>query len=394
MTTQNRQVYFHTIDRQWDCRFNVPTDEDLASLLTSIKSEWDAGKFKYVLVSGLEIGQRVYQDDYNLRHVHVAVIFNNRVSKSAILKNWGIKQGLGYYLVPRNRDYRYSGWRIHHSKKESKINPDEPILFEEGTLPPDDKWTKAPEATEVEKKRKIDDVLIEMKGMIERDECEEAFAKFPRTYITYGEKIKAMILQRRDFAVKEGNPHMWIYGVPGSGKTALLTYIYPEYYKKNLYNKFFDLYDPKHHTHVILEDLDHEAVETLTVNFLKTLCDEAGFAVDQKFKTPQLAKTTVLVTSNFTLHEVLPEDMPGRRENMNALLRRFWHVNIFDMLRLLQLKKLDKWDLAKLKKEGNTDPGKIFMTWDYVRNVPLCEPLKTPEEYQIMLRDYYFGASV
>lgn len=87
----------------------------------------------------------------------------------------------------------------------------------------------------------------------------------------------------------------------------MLSFVYPKYYKKNLHNRFFDLYDPAEHTHVMLEDLDHEAVEMLSTQFLKTICDEAGFPVDQKYKTPQLARTTVLVTSNFTINQLISQ---------------------------------------------------------------------------------------
>ena len=58
-----------------------------------------------------------------------------------------------------------------------------------------------------------------------------------------------------------------------TGKTAVLSFIYPKMYKKNLFNRFWDLYDPKEHTHVMMEDLDHEAVEKLSINFIKTVCD-------------------------------------------------------------------------------------------------------------------------
>ena len=102
-----------------------------------------------------------------------------------------------------------------------------------------------------------------------------------------------------------------------------MCFIYPKAYKKNLYNKFFDLYDPTEHTHVMLEDLDHEAVQKLSINFIKTICDEAGFAIDQKYKTPQLARTTCLVTSNFTIREVVPET-EGFHKNLQAIARRFW----------------------------------------------------------------------
>lgn len=49
-------------DRQWDCRFNVQTDADLAELLAAIKSHYESGVIKYVLVGGVEIGTRPNQD--------------------------------------------------------------------------------------------------------------------------------------------------------------------------------------------------------------------------------------------------------------------------------------------------------------------------------------------
>ena len=341
-------------------------------------------------MGGLELGTRPTHDDYQVRHVHVASIFRNRVSKASIIKNWGIKEGNGYYLVPRNRDLPFSGWRAHHVKEFSKIDTSRCILYEAGELPKDSNKPIV-KASEQEKKRKIDEVLIEMKGLIETDKCDEAFTKFPRTYLQYGEKIKAMVVQKRDFFKTNGDPHIWLWGYPGTGKTTILSYVYPDYYKKNLYNKFFDLYDPKVHTHVVLEDLDHEAVERLSVNFIKTLCDEAGFAVDQKYKTPQLAKTTVLVTSNFTIDQVIPEDMPGRADNIAAISRRFWHINVFDFHRLLGVKQIDKFQRNKLKAEGNPDPGRLFITWDYLTNTPLCTPLSAPEVYQQKIKDAFYA---
>ena len=62
-------------------------------LTNAITAEAEAGKFKYVLIGGVEIGDEQYRDDYLIKHVHVAAIFNNRVTKASILKNWKIKQG-------------------------------------------------------------------------------------------------------------------------------------------------------------------------------------------------------------------------------------------------------------------------------------------------------------
>ena len=81
-------VPFTTEDRQWDARFNVQLDSDLEQLLESIKRDWESGRIKYILVGGVEIGTKPYQDDYQIKHVHVAVMFANRISKRALLTPW------------------------------------------------------------------------------------------------------------------------------------------------------------------------------------------------------------------------------------------------------------------------------------------------------------------
>ena len=260
-----------TIVRQWDCRFNVQTDDDLTKLIERIKSEDEQGKFKWVLIGGTEIGTKSYQDDYNVRHVHVGVIFHNRTSKRAILKNWEIKEGNGYYLVPRNRDLPYDGWRNHHIKPFSKTDTGKCILYENGDLPRDQK-RKRIEASEEEKKLKPDDIFRAMRKMMDDGvEDDTIFDKFPKAFTMYGEKIKSTTKQRRITACNDGNPHLWVTGYPGSGKTAVMTFIYPKLFKKNLYNKFFDLYDPAEHTHIMLEDLDHDAVQKLSINFINPI---------------------------------------------------------------------------------------------------------------------------
>lgn len=230
-----------------------------------------------------------------------------------------------------------------------------------------------------------------MKDMIEKGEETEAFRKFPRNYLTYGEKIKSMIHQRRDFFQTQGNPHIWLTGTPGSGKSAVMQVIYPNYFNKNLDTKFFDRYDEKVHSHVLLQDVDHTSMEKLGVQFFKSVCDEAGYPIDQKYKTPQFCRLCILVTSNFSIGDVVPEDMKGRRENVTALRRRFWEVNVRDLLPILGLKLLSKYEITQLKKAGNLDPSKCFMSWDYLRDCPTGEPLKEASYYQEVVRAKYFG---
>lgn len=393
MASNKTFIPFHHLEREWDARFNVPTDDDLDLILSAVQSEAQQGKFRYALVSGVEIGTRPYQDDYLIRHIHLALVYNNRVSKSAILKNLCVKQGNGYYLVPRNKDLPYSGWKKHHTKTETKASPDSLQLYEYGELPQDRPGPSAQiqKRSDEEKKRKLDDIIIEMKELIEKGEETEAFRKFPRNYLTYGEKLKSMIHQRRDFFTTHANPHIWLMGNPGSGKSALMQVVYPDYFNKNLDTKFFDRYDEKVHSHVLLQDVDHQTIEKLGVQFFKSICDEAGYPIDQKYKTPQICRLTILVTSNFGINDVVPEDLKGRRENLVALRRRFWEVNVRDLLPILGLKLLSKYEITQLKKAGNKDPKAIFMTWDYLRDCPLGEPLKEPAYYQEIIRTKYYG---
>lgn len=375
-------------DRQWDIRINLQTDEYRDDVINAIKSENEKGKFKYILIGGEEIGTKSSQDDYQIRHVHIAVIFNNRASKGSIIKNWRIIKGNGYYMVPRNRELPYSGWRAHHIKTHSKLDATKTLLYESGELPSDATERRGVKRSEAEKKETTDEILRKIRKLLEEGRDDEAFNAYPRNFTIYGERLKSMIHQKLQTGPR-GHPHMWVYGFPGTGKTAILAYIYPKMYKKPLENRFFDLYSEKEHTHVMLEDLDHATVDKLGIQFLKTICDERGFPIDQKYKTPRPTVSTVLVTSNFEIDEVVPEGK-GVEETKMALHRRFFQIRVDSLLRFLSLKLIPPYERKQLAKNKNNDPGKVFMTWDYVTDRPMGLPIKAPEEYQNLIRNIYY----
>jgi hypothetical protein len=141
---------------------------------------------------------------------------------------------------------------------------------------------------------------------------------------------------------------------------------------------------------MMLEDLDHEAAEKLGLNFLKTICDDTGFAFDQKYKTPQPTRTTVLITSNYTIPEIIGSDTKGIEQAKAAMYRRYWHVRIDKFLACIGLKMIDKYERTRLKSEGNEDVSLLFMSWDYMTDAPTGLPLKPVEEYQEMIRSEFY----
>lgn len=389
----DKAVPYSTEDRQWDLRINVQEDEYLNEILSNVQLEIDAGKFKYVLIGGPEVGTKPNHSDYQVRHIHAAIIFNNRASKASIIKNWGIKEGNGYYMVPRNRELTYVGWRDHHTKEFSKVDPNNLVLLESGEIPQDTKKRKAITfRSDAEKKMCTNDIVKHMRDLIQHNKDDEAFELYPRNYIQYGEKIKALIHQKqKSFFGKRTDPHIYLYGFAGSGKTSLMKWLYPNTYKKDLLNRFFDLYDDKIHTHIMLEDLDMDNIEKLTVQFLKTICDEAGFTIDQKYKTPQPTRSTILITSNYSIEQLITHDNTSDVETTKAALRRrFFHLRVDQLHRMLGVKLIPDYERKQLKKAGNDDPSALYISWDYILDTPTGLPLKTVEEYQQIVRDNYY----
>ena len=68
------------------------------------------------------------------------------------------------------------------------------MLYESGDMPADTKRKRIEEGEE-EKKLKIDELLIVMKGLLEQDKEDEAFRRFPKAYLQWGEKLKSTLKQ-------------------------------------------------------------------------------------------------------------------------------------------------------------------------------------------------------
>ncbi|GLE06718.1 hypothetical protein PINS_up016205 [Pythium insidiosum] len=61
-----------------------------------------------------------------------------------------------------------------------------------------------------------------------------------------------------------------------------------------------------------------------------------------------------------------------------------------EFLKHLGLMLRPKYEIGLLKKEGNSDPSKLFIALDYINDAPACEPLKEPAYYQQLIKDLYY----
>jgi len=382
-----------TLDRQWDIRLNILDQDYLNQLVVNVTEHFQAGGVKYVLIGGIEIGTKPDHTDYQVEHVHIALILAERMTAQAILKRWKVNQALGWYMMPRNRDLPYDGWKSHHTKEFSKKDPTQTLVLELGELPTGKRKAQVTLRSETEKKMKTDAVILDIRRLIEDGKSDEAFEKYPRNFMMYGEKIKAMVNQKKkSFFGKILDPHLYVHGFPGSGKTSVLKFIYPNMYKKDLSNRFFDLYNEDAHTHIMLEDLDSATLDKLGIQWFKTICDEAGFTIDQKYKTPQPTRSVILVTSNQNIDSLINglDETRAIEDTKKAIKRRFLQLRIDELLRIVGLKLIPDYDRKQLKKAGNDDPSLLFMSWNYSLDSPTGLPIKTPEQYQEMIRDFYF----
>lgn len=393
--------YIHAgCNNQWDARFNFPTRLHTDGFVANIKLLAQSGWFSYCLVGGVEVGRNPLYNSYGNRHVHCAFIFHTRIAGSTIMSKLGINKNRGYYLVPRDRKLSLAGWRDHHVKDDTKVEGTPRVLFEDGYLPLDGSFKTGYKrvgqsidgGTQSELKRpkqSQDQKILEIRALIEGGKEREACTLHPAIYYRYADKIKSSLIQNKPRGPALIEPHLWIWGRPGTGKTQICQFLYPKTFKKDLNGKFWELYEPDWHDHVMLEDLDHTNVDKLGIQFLKTICDEDGFTVDQKYKACQPAKTTVLVTSNFDIYQVIPEGK-GVEETRSALYRRFTVFKIEDLLCVLNMKLKTKEELNELKLAGNIEKGALFHNWDYLNSCVSSEPIKDPEYYRQLIIDMVY----
>lgn len=366
-------------DRQWDIRVNLlpgaeigafeDAREELEALLKIWKT-WD--KIKYCFVGGIEVGDNPSQDDFERFHVHVALILHTPNTRRAVVHSLRLSRALvgsrsgeprSYYVSKRNPFASFTGWRNHHAKEKTKVGQDY-IAAEFGEAP------KEYGNQLIEKggcgKMKQDDMLREIMQLFSQGKKDQAFQEYPALTLRYHGQITAMVKSRNELPTEiDHSKRLWIYGGPGTGKSAFVAWKYPRAFKKSLTKNevlYWNGLDLDWHSHVYLEDIGPEAFENIGMEQLKQWADPShGYTVSMKYGAPIYGVCLpLIVTSNYRPSQLLPDDLKYPTTELHALERRFEIVSITDLLQRENLKLRKKSELVALRKAKNADFGAVF----------------------------------
>lgn len=366
-------------DRQWDIRVNLlpgaeigsieDAREELAALL-EIWKKWD--KIKYCFVGGIEVGDNPSQDDFERFHVHVALILHTPNTRRAVVHSLRLPRAMvgtrsgqprSYYISKRNPFASFTGWRNHHAKEKTKVG-EEYISCEFGEAP------KEYGNQLMEKgscgKMKQDDMLREIMQLFSQGKKDQAFQEYPALTLRYHGQITAMVKSRNELPSEiDHTKRLWIYGGPGTGKSAYVAWKYPKAFKKSLTKNevlYWNGLDLDWHTHVYLEDIGPEAFQNLGMEQLKQWADPShGYTVSMKYGAPIYGvMLPMIVTSNYQPRDLMPDDIKFPHTEHAALIRRFEVIHISDLLAKENLKLRTKAELVALRKAKNADFSAVF----------------------------------
>lgn len=147
--TGKKELYKTRASTEWDLSFTFPDNALYMpnSMIVTIEDfiRKHPDQVKYALISGIEVGTNADSlTTHNAHHVHCCLIIKDAMTRDQALQVFELPEVYAHnkfkhYAVPRNQTWPYIGWKLHHIKKDTKIDPNSLILYEYGQLP-EDNW--------------------------------------------------------------------------------------------------------------------------------------------------------------------------------------------------------------------------------------------------------------
>lgn len=307
---------------QWDIRLNVKDRDHLGDILDNLHHRTLLDNVRYLHCSGVEIGDVPGRSSFGVQHVHIALILQNYTTKSSIFRKYVDKNCNGWYLEPRDKKKSLTGWIAYHSKKRTKINPEDGLIFKYGTLPFDRKRKTLDEKEQEmdEKKKARYNDWKRKKYLMQSGQWDDLDMEYPGfIYSSMGQSMKREIMKQSNDEFTqplEGDlQNFIIWGDSGTGKSSSVSLLYPNCYKKQKGSQYWDGYDKTNpdHSVVWIDEMSKETLATITgkpdggFEFLKELADRYPVTVDEKYtKGYKIRPKKILITMNEHPTSLLP----------------------------------------------------------------------------------------
>ena len=395
MALYDKEIDWKASSREWDIRVNLGDGDinaEAEHFITLCKEYITKVQVAYLLVGGIEVGDKTAHSSFKKAHLHVALKAINRVFPKAVkdhLKLNCLSDGTSrhYYLSIRDDSLPYSGWRDHHIKLTSKVDITKLILFEHGSLPADKrKLEHNPEfLTKAEfNKKKANDRFQQMLDIYFSGDFDdrEMFVKYGQSWA----KAKADIKKTMPPVSCPDPPlgkfpdgkNLLIFGKTGTGKSLYVKWKYPNVYQRDpLELKWYNGFQPALHSHIYYEDMDIYFFnkKDITPSQWKVWLDPySTYQGAMKYESPiDNIHHPVIVTSQYEIHEWFMNAHINAKDDIMAMQRRFNAVDIKDLLRKEGIR-------LKPNLPPHQKPEDCFEPWDYENN---CSPVEDQPEVPI-----------
>lgn len=194
--------------------------------------------------------------------------------------------------------------------------------------------------------------------MAKAQKWDELETTFPSDWVRQGAKLKAQYWQQTKSIKICHERHLWIWGLPGTGKSNIVEVLFPDYYSKRPDDDWTGF---QGHGNVYLGDLDPLSFQRAGIHNMKIWSDPQGFNGNRKYGGGEhIGGARMIVTSNFTIEECMKHDWQGFVQLLAAMKRRFREVHIDQLLAEHDLQLRTPFELQVLQSQGNEDYALCF----------------------------------